>query len=617
MSKEQLSPEISKILGTETVEEFIKNSEFLNSIRGFAENAHKGQFRESGEPYFSHCIEVARILYEEWGIKDEKIIGAALLHDTTEDTDVTLDTIKEKFGKDIAFWVDGVSKLRSERGVWTKEQGDKETLKKVFDKTLDDPVVAVLKLADRTHNMRTLTHLPPDKQRRKANETLNIYAKLAESLGMWKVMRELEDISYKYVYPDKYKKYLRARELDPRTNDNFVANLKSVLQIIADESGVNANIDANINSLAKIEKKKGSNPIRKINDFISFRVVINGENKLQTRNDVGKMFMAVRDYFGSIEDQKRLDDFYSNPKKNGYSTIQLTLDFPQGSTEVAITSAEKEEFNNWGVVSLIKKGQKDLQEYALKLVFTPTGTVKFFPLMATGVDFAYSINEEMGRRAEKILINGVEHPISTVLPNGADVRVALSKKPRIAPSRDLLNYSLPSTRQIINEQINEKKKFDIEKTGKEKASSVISELGIIDLEDVLKIDKYEPVLKTVLLLLGCKGSLEDLYYKIGAKIIVPEKLKASLMDAEITKEKMGITSILIEGVDDSGINAYVSTEIAIINGIIGPFTNVVHEKGHKKTFVLRIVANDIDKDGENRLKHLFEKDQRFNKVIII
>jgi len=618
MSQEQLHPEISGTVRPKTVEEFIDKSEYLSSIKSFAEKAHEGQRRLSGEPYFSHCIEVARILYEEWGIGNERIIGAALLHDTTEDTTVTLDTIRDKFGTDIAFWVDGVSNLRSEKGVWSKEQGDKETLKKVFDKTLDDPIVAVLKLADRTHNMRTLGYLPPEKQIRKANETLNIYAKLAESLGMWKVMRELEDLAYKYVYPNKYDELSKLRDNDPRTDDNFVAHIKSVLATIAEECGVDAIIETNINSLAKIDKKMGDNPIDKINDLISFRVIVKGTTELQTRGDVGKMLMAVRNHFSSILDEKRFDDFYSKPKKNGYSTVQDTYDFTQGSTEIAITSEKKEEFNNWGIISLIKNGQKDLQEYALKLIFTPTGSVKFFPRMATGLDFAYSINPELGARGEKVIINGTEFPITTVLPNGADIEIKMSKDSNISPNRNFLNYGLlPTTKQKINKQILEEDKLNIEKTGKDIVSEVITKQGIVDLDDILRIDKFEPALKDLLLMLGCDGTLQHLYYKLGKNIISAKTFESKLIESGLTKEEMGITSVMIEGFDVPGILKRLGRAISKRNGNIKYFINTSHSEGTKDTFTLRLVAEGLKEADEKDLSKLFSKDKRFQKVIVV
>jgi GTP pyrophosphokinase len=618
MSQEQLHPEISGTVRPKTVEEFIDKSEYLSSIKSFAEKAHEGQRRLSGEPYFSHCIEVARILYEEWGIGNERIIGAALLHDTTEDTTVTLDTIRDKFGTDIAFLVDGVSNLRSEKGVWSKEQGDKETLKKVFDKTLDDPIVAVLKLADRTHNMRTLGYLPPEKQIRKANETLNIYAKLAESLGMWKVMRELEDLAYKYVYPNKYDELSKLRDNDPRTDDNFVAHIKSVLATIAEECGVDAIIETNINSLAKIDKKMGDNPIDKINDLISFRVIVKGTTELQTRGDVGKMLMAVRNHFSSILDEKRFDDFYSKPKKNGYSTVQDTYDFTQGSTEIAITSEKKEEFNNWGIISLIKNGQKDLQEYALKLIFTPTGSVKFFPRMATGLDFAYSINPELGARGEKVIINGTEFPITTVLPNGADIEIKMSKDSNISPNRNFLNYGLlPTTKQKINKQILEEDKLNIEKTGKDIVSEVITKQGIVDLDDILRIDKFEPALKDLLLMLGCDGTLQHLYYKLGKNIISAKTFESKLIESGLTKEEMGITSVMIEGFDVPGILKRLGRAISKRNGNIKYFINTSHSEGTKDTFTLRLVAEGLKEADEKDLSKLFSKDKRFQKVIVV
>ncbi|MDD4938313.1 MAG: HD domain-containing protein, partial [Candidatus Shapirobacteria bacterium] len=194
----------------------VKNIEFEServvSAYNFAQKSHEGQFRKSGEPYFTHCVEVCNILKNEWGITDENYLVAALLHDTVEDCGLTIEQLKLQFGIEVAELVSGVTKLKSST--------DRETLKKVLDKSYINPGVAVIKLADRLHNMRTLQFMKPEKQIEKSQETLDIYTRLAESLGLWNAKTELEDLCFKYLDPEKYQKTLTDLESDPRLSPN-------------------------------------------------------------------------------------------------------------------------------------------------------------------------------------------------------------------------------------------------------------------------------------------------------------------------------------------------------------------------------------------------------------
>jgi guanosine-3',5'-bis(diphosphate) 3'-pyrophosphohydrolase len=597
------------------LEKLVENSPLLSKAYKIAQEAHQGKFRADGTtPYFSHCVAVAKIICEEWKIVDEEIISATLLHDTEEDTDITLDKLASEFGPKVAFLVDGVSKLRYEDdGINTKskEEKDRETVRKVFSKNLIDPAVGVLKLADRLHNMRTLSVMPLKNQIAKADETKG-YAKLAESLGMWEVMRELENLSMKYSNHEDFDKYSRILAEDPRTQEDFVSWLSSTLEIIAGDASIDANVETRTISLSKLKNKKGKYLTENINDLISFRIVIPSKGSVEARNNVYKMLGALRQNFADVEDADRFDDFYSKPRDNDYSAIQLTLDFPQGSTEIAITSEEKEEFNKWGVVSLIRKGDLELAKHALKLVFTLTHEVKFFPSKATGLDFAYSISSEMGARADNVLINGVRFPISTVLPNGAEVEIELGK-PRIVPKKEVRDFSLPTTKSVIHEQISEEAKWRLEIKGKETVENIISRRGLIDLTDLLKIDKYKANLEDLLFILGCKNSVNDLYYKIGSGVMDPKDLEKHFDEAEITKKHMGLTSILIEGSDNPGLLNFFASEVENFGGNIR--TN--YGESDKITFTQHLIIENLTAECEAKLATAFRKDPRITKVIVV
>ena len=604
-------------LQTQKLEQFIKSFPLLTKAYDLAQKAHEGQLRAEGTPYFTHCVAVARILYEEWGITDPEIIAAGLLHDTVEDNkNITLADIARDFGPKIAFWVDGVSQFRSKKeeiSGKSKKQNDRETVRKVFSKNLIDPTVGVLKLADRLHNMRTLEFMPIKNQIAKADETKD-YAKLAESLGMWKVKTELENLSFRYTDPEGYKEYAEILQRDGRIDKKFIDYTTSTLDMIIAKTCVNATIEPQINSLSRLKDKSGEKPFSDINDVISFRVSVkNMESEDDTLYECYKLLGAIQKHYKGVEDPSRFDNFYLEPKDNGYSAIQVTLKTPYGAVEIVITSEDKEEFNNWGVVSLIKSNKKDLQNHALKLIFTPTGDVKFFDPNDTGVDYAYSISAEMGAQATGISINGEEEKsISTVIPNGAQVEVELGKS-RIAPEPNIINFASPRTRRIIESQFLELEMAEQEKKGKEMVTAVIAERGLLNLYDLLRIDEYSKKMVDILFLLGSKNSLPKLYRRVANGLVTIEMLKKQLDDFGITKEKMGLTSILIEGPDNLGLLNSFASDVEKLGG------NIRRNRGesNKQTFTQLLVVENLSKKSEEILAQKFQNDSQIKRVVIV
>lgn len=480
----------------------------------FAQKAHEGQTRAEGTPYFTHCLEVVKILHMEWGITDEAMLAAGHLHDTIEDSEdggITPETIWTNFGERVASLVEGVTQLRSEK--------DSETLRRLTNENLIDPRIIVIKLADRLHNMRTLSFVHKDKQIDKAKETVNAYVPMAESLGIWEVKSQLEDLSLKYLSPKDYADFSDKLKHDKRTDEEgiFTGFMKSSLELLTKETGVKASIEIRVNSLARLRHKmERTSDFASINDVVSFRVIVDDtQGKDRARDDCYKVLGRVSEIFGPFEDTERFDNFFSRPKDNGYSAIQITLTYPFGAVEIAITSASKEEFNKWGVVSLIRRGEKDLSDYVLKLIFTPTGQVKFFPKEATGIDLAYSIDPVMGIRATGVLIDNREYPISAVLPNGAEVKV-LFGKPRVSPPEDYLYFALPQTRKLIEKQIENRVRQEYIVKGKEIAAKIVSKTGYKTLEEVLAQEEHVDKLMQMLFIRGFKGHLNNLYFQLGS-----------------------------------------------------------------------------------------------------
>lgn len=582
-----------------TLENVISTSSLAKKADLFAENAHIGQTRKDGiTPYITHPRRVGRIFVEEWGITDPEKVAVCLLHDTVEDTNVTLDEIRQKFGEKIAFYVDMVSKL----------EDDLDTVKKVFSGVLLDPFVALFKLADRLDNLRDMATMPTEKRSVKAKETLEKYAPLAESLGMWIVKRELEDLALMYADPVTYLKFKNKIDEDPRTrkDSHFIYDTEVILNNLFKEGGIGADVTHRIDSLIRLKDKSKTRLFKDIDYVVCFRVAVDSEEVL-------KALGIVWEKMGHLEDISRFDNFYFQPRANGYSSFHVTLKFPEGAAKIAITSKEKERYNNWGIVSVIEKGETNLKLHAPKLVFTPT-EVKFLPQAAKGIDFAYLIDEKMGAQAESIIIDGIEKDILTVIPNGATVKINMGKN-RIAPERDFVSKVLPNTRQKIEKQLLEEEISEEQKKGKEIVTKIISQRGILNLYDLLELSEYSGSIVEILYRLGCKKSLPRLYQSVGSGLITEEQLIDELNAKGITKERMKLTSIYFEGKDEKGI-------LNNLTHIMEQFEeggNIRRNYGqsNKGIFQEHLVLENLTKNEEKIIETLLRRDPRVNTLIIV
>ncbi len=582
----------------------IKNVELgstrITSAYNLAQKSHEGQFRKSGEPYFTHCFEVFNILKDEWGIEDENHLIAALLHDTVEDTTISIDQIKLEFGEEVATLVSGVTKLQTNT--------DQETVKKVIDKTYINPGVAVIKLADRLHNMRTLEFMKPEKQIEKSKETLDVYTKLAESLGMWKVKTELEDLCFKYLDSETWQKTSIDLNNDPRLSPNFLCYLKSRMEQTLNDNNIDGQVETRTSGSwilkQKQEKmalkgKSNSDSFRDINDLVSFRI------KLNSLDDCYKVLKDIHQDFGDMVDYDRFDEFVgANKRVNGYQALQTTINFPQGPVEVGLVTKEMEEFNNWGIINLINQ-KKDLKDYILKLVFTPTGSARFLSKNATGVDFAAAINPRLLAEAESINIDGVDKPLTVVIPNASTVRVNLGESRR-APLDGLEDYALPETRKLIQEQRILEKKDILIKQGQEVLESVLIPRGLLVLTDIG--DSINPILYK----LGCQG-IEDLYFMLGNGSVKNELISKELNLAGITKENLMLTSIRLKGFDQPKILFDVIQKISTFD------RNIINidQKNSKNEFNVRILIENMTKDEETNIRQFLETDKRFTEGLVV
>jgi len=438
-----------------------------------AREAHAEQRRASGEPYIQHSLAVADILVS---LKlDPETVAAAILHDVVEDTEITLETIEKEFGAGVARLVDGVTKMQlidfqSGREKGKQEHAHAESLRKLLLAMAEDVRVVLIKLADRLHNMRTLSHLPEAKQRRIARETLDIYAPLANRLGIWQIKWELEDLAFRYLEPATYKDV--ARFLDERRVDRerYIEKAVGVIRAELDRAGIKAEISGRPKHLYSIWKKmrrKGLS-FNELYDVRAVRIIV---EKLA---DCYAALGVVHTLWRHIP--REFDDYIATPKANNYQSIHTAVIGPEGKTlEVQIRTREMHEHSELGVAShwRYKEGARGDALYDQKIawlrqllewkdestdagdfidrfksevfqervyVLTPQGDVMDLPQGATPLDFAYHIHTEIGNRCRGAKVDGRIVPLTYELKSGEQVEILTTA--RGAPSRDWLNPQL-------------------------------------------------------------------------------------------------------------------------------------------------------------------------------
>lgn len=582
-------------------------SERLIRAYNLASEKHKDQKRKSSEPYFTHCFEVFSIVYNEFGIRDENYLIAALLHDTVEDTGLTLFKIKRMFGQKVTDLVEGVTKLEA--------GDDKDTLSKVINKSYLNPGVAIIKLADRLHNMRTLGYLDENKRYQKAKETMEVYTKLAESLGIWVVKTELEDLSYQYLNPKEYLETKEEIDNDPRRSPLFMAYVKSGLEKLLYENNYQFNVDTKLKGYWNLKHKQKKDSLEgkcdpdnflNINDLISFRVV------LPTIDDCYLFLRILHDKFGETVDYERFDEFIgANKRINGYEAIQTTINSNQGPIEIAIVTPEMEEFNTTGVLSLIKKKDiKRLKDYVLKLVFTPGGGIKFLPEGGTGVDFASLVNPRLlADTKENMLVDGEEVPVSSIIPNASTVEIQTYPESVRAPRFLLEKYcTLPETRKIISKQRTLEKKDMCITKGRKILEEVLAPKGVFDL------DCLGSMIKPVLYNLGC-GNCDELYFLVGNGALDLKELKQQLNRYKITKNNLQLTSIKLNGPNHPKILVDIIQQISDMGAnIINIFQEIDGDNFNLRIVVKGLVPEENNEKADNKESILREKlkdDPRF------
>jgi guanosine-3',5'-bis(diphosphate) 3'-pyrophosphohydrolase len=477
------------------------DKELIHRAYRFAEQAHLGQKRLSGEPFVSHCLAVAIILSELQ--VPPIVIAAGLLHDTVEDTQVSLDAVRNEFGDEIAKLVDGVTKLsqipnviKDNQILKTKDQSpevesvlrpsedhlaevttrsrkkefESETLRKTFLAMGEDVRIVLIKLADRLHNMRTLGYVPEDKRIRIAQETLDIFAPLANRLGIWQLKWELEDLAFRYVNPEKYKEIAAnlAEKLTDR--ENQVAQIINSVEGILSQAGIKVEITGRPKHIYSIYRKmetKGKS-FENVRDLRGIRLIV---------SDIPSCYAAlgvIHTHWKPIPHE--FDDYIANPKDNFYQSLHTAIMYDDGkSVEIQIRTHEMDQNAELGIAAhwRYKEGVprdiayeqrvnwlrrlmdwrhdvEDAQEFVDGMktdlfqdrvyVFTPRGDIIDLPAGSTPIDFAYHVHTEIGHRCRGAKINGKLVTLDYALKTGDQVEVLTAKQG--GPSRDWLNTNL-------------------------------------------------------------------------------------------------------------------------------------------------------------------------------
>lgn len=440
--------------------------ELLVRAYKFSDVAHAGQVRHSGEPYVSHCIEVARILADLQ--LDTTTVVSGLLHDIVEDTDITIEDVAREFGSEIAQIVDGLTKIAN-LPLSSREERQVENYRKLLLSIAKDARVILIKLADRLHNMRTLDYLAPEKRRRIAQETRDLYAPLAHRFGMAKVRWELEDLAFKYLEPDAYKTLAKLVAAKRGEREQLIAQMREPLEKRLTDAGIaDVDVTGRPKHLWSIYKKmqQRDRPYEDIYDLLAIRVIV--PNVLECYHALG----VIHDGWTPV--QERIKDYIAQPKSNGYQSLHTTVFGPGRQLfEIQIRTRDMHRTADFGIAAhwLYKESSRNADDLDRQLawfrqvlelqldaetpgefleflkldlyqdeifVFTPTGDVIQLPKGATPLDFAFSVHTQVGAHCAGAKVNGRIAPLSRELKNSETVEILTN--PNAKPSRDWLSH---------------------------------------------------------------------------------------------------------------------------------------------------------------------------------
>lgn len=619
--------EIAKIkkadASVKTMEDFTSPSvlyeELISSVRKYhpstdismiekayriARDAHEGQVRKSGEPYIIHPLCVGIILADLE--LDKETIVAGLLHDVVEDTVMTTEEITREFGAEVALLVDGVTKLGQLNYSADKVEVQAENLRKMFLAMAKDIRVILIKLADRLHNMRTLKYMPPHKQKEKARETMDIYAPIAQRLGISKVKIELDDLSLKYLEPEVYYDLVEKINLRRSEREAFVSGIVNGVREQIENAGIHAQIDGRVKHFFSIYKKmvNQEKTLDQIYDLFAVRIIVD------TVKDCYASLGIIHEMYKPIPG--RFKDYIAMPKPNMYQSLHTTLIGPNGqpfeiqirtfemhrtaeygiaahwkykeasgSSKASVTQQEEEKMSWLRQILEWQRDMSDNKEFLSLLksdldlfsesvyCFTPAGDVKTLPNGSTPIDFAYNVHSAVGNKMVGARVNGKLVPIDYVIKNGDRIEIITSQNSK-GPSRDWLKVvKSTQAKNKINQWFKQELKEDNILKGKDMLAQYAKLKGI-GLGNLTKPKYLESVMKkygfrdwdSVLAAVGHGGLKEgqvinkllEIYTKEHKGELTDEKV---LEAAEETKDKLHIrkskSGIVVKGIHDVSV----------------------------------------------------------------
>ena len=519
-----------------------KHIEIIEKAYQFAKSAHRGVRRRSGEPYIMHPIAVAQIVAEEIGLGSTSICSA-LLHDVVEDTETTVEDIRNVFNPRIALIVDGLTKISG--GVFgTQASAQAENFRKLLLTMSEDIRVILIKMADRLHNMRTLGSMPPAKQLKIAGETQYIYAPLANRLGLYAIKTELEDLSFRYEHPEDYASIREKRDL-------LFHDIEKPIKDKLDQVGFNTTIIGRVKSIFSIWQKmqNKSIPFEEVYDILAIRIIFDTDERHNDEKAAcWQIYSAVTDLFKPHPE--RIRDWISTPKANGYEALHVTVMGPDGKwIEVQIRSRRMDDIAEKGFAAhwKYKTGEKDnselekwlqtikeqlenpdsnaidfLDTFKLNLfaseifVYTPKGEIITMPMGATVLDMAFFLHTELGMQCIGAKVNHALKPFNYKLQSGDQVEILSSKKQK--PSPDWIEIVQTAKARTCIRQMFKKEYKKLVTQGEEILKDFLKKINEPDDPDTINriIEYYKEPNKA------------ELYYKIGKKDIDPQDLAKTM-----------------------------------------------------------------------------------------
>lgn len=519
------------------------DKELLRIAFEMAAEAHKTMRRKSGEPYILHPLAVAKICVEEIGLGVRSTI-CALLHDTVEDTDITLEDIRREFGNEIAKIVDGLTKISTVMDTNSSQQA--ENFKKILLTLTDDPRVILIKLADRLHNMRTLDSMKREKQLKISSETVYVYAPLAHRMGLYTIKTEMEDLAMKYMEPDTYRYIAQKLNDTKRERTKYINDFIRPIREKLEKSGFDFEIygrPKSIHSIWNKMKKKGV-AFEEVYDLFAIRILVNAPLEKE-KEECWKVYSIITDAYNPSPE--RLRDWLSNPKSNGYEALHTTVMGPQGKwVEIQIRTRRMNEIAEKGLAAhwKYKEGKDDESRFDIWFhqirealsnqdsnsldflhdfktsflteeiyVYTPKGDIKMLPVGASALDFAFGVHSAVGSHCIGAKVNHKLVPISHKLRSGDQIEIITSAKQK--PNPEWLNYVVTTKAKTKIKDTLKEEKRKVAEDGKAILQKKLDAIGgMVTQHNMEELAAYYKL-----------NSSLDLLYEIATKKIDLKELK--------------------------------------------------------------------------------------------